>query len=130
MSTHDHLERRREIRAGYRALADVLPAHMTALGDLHEAAAADGALSASAKELMALAISICVQCGDCITVHLHAALRAGATSAQVHECIGVAMLMGGGPASTYAVVALDALEQFLPTFDPTVDPEGGDHAAL
>jgi AhpD family alkylhydroperoxidase len=124
MATHDHLERRREIRAGYRALADVLPAHMQALGDLHEAATADGALSQSAKELMALAISICVQCGDCITVHLHAALRAGASPAQVHETIGLAMLMGGGPASTYAVVALDALQQFLPTFDSGGDDHG------
>ena len=30
----------------------------------------------------------------------------------VHEAIGVALLMGGGPASTYATHALRALEQF------------------
>jgi hypothetical protein len=36
----------------------------------------------------------------------------------VHEAIGVALLMGGGPASTYATHALRALEQFA-------DPSGG-----
>ena len=54
----------------------------------------------------------CTRCEDCITLHIHATLRAGATVEQVHEAIGVAVMMGGGPASTCTTHAIDALEQF------------------
>ncbi len=43
---------------------------------------------------------------------MHDAVKAGATPEMVHEAIGVALLMGGGPASTYATRALEAFEQF------------------
>jgi AhpD family alkylhydroperoxidase len=73
---------------------------------------AEGALPTATKELMAVAIGITQRCDDCIALHMHDALRAGATVEQVHETIGVALLMGGGPASTYATHAMTALEQF------------------
>ena len=59
-----------------------------------------------------LAIGITQRCDGCITLHMHDALRAGATREQVAEAIGVAVLMGGGPASTYATDAWRAFEQF------------------
>ncbi len=114
MNTPDHAARRTELRAGYRALAEVLPAHMKGFAELHRAAVADGELPRSIKELMALAIGICVPCSGCVTLHVHDALRAGASPEQVHETIGLAVLMGGGPAATTAVTALEALEQFSP----------------
>ena len=112
MSTTDFAERRNELRAGYRQLGEAIPAQMKGFGELHRSAVADGALPSATKELMAMAIGICMRCEDCITLHVHAALRAGATAEQVHEAIGVALLMGGGPASTYATRAVDALAQF------------------
>ena len=36
------------------------------------------------------------------------------TRAELLETIGVALMMGGGPASIYAAHALDAIDQFLP----------------
>jgi AhpD family alkylhydroperoxidase len=111
--TTDHVERRSELRAGYRDLNRAVAGPMKGFGDLHRAAMADGALSSAVKELMAVAIGICVPCEDCITLHVHDALRAGATPEQVHETIGVALLMGGGPASTYATKAMQALDQFV-----------------
>lgn len=110
--TTDHVGRRRDLRAGYRRLNEAAPAAMHGFGELHRAAVADGALSTATKELMAVAIGICLRCEDCITLHLHDALRAGATPEQVHETIALALLMGGGPASTYATKALEAFEQF------------------
>ena len=103
---------RNELRQGYRDLMQAIPDQMKGFGDLHRAAVADGALPQTTKELMAVAIANCTQCDDCITLHMHDALRAGATPDMVHEAIGVALLMGGGPASTYATHALRALEQF------------------
>lgn len=110
--TTDHAARRSELRAGYRELNQLMPDTMKAFGELHRQAVADGALDHATKELMAVAIGIATHCDDCITLHLHEALRAGATREQVFDAIGVAVLMGGGPASTYATKALQALEQY------------------
>ena len=112
MTTQDHPAKRADLHQGYRTLNKAIPDQMKGLGDLHRSAVADGALSAATKELMAVAIAIATQCEDCMTLHLHDALRAGATREQVHETIGVALLMGGGPASTYATHTIRALEQF------------------
>lgn len=112
MTVLDYPAHRKELRQGYRDLIAVIPDQMQGFGDLHRSAVADGALPRHTKELMAVAIAICTQCDDCMTLHLHDALHAGATVEQVHEAIGVALLMGGGPASTYATHAMKALEQF------------------
>ncbi len=115
MTVSDYPAYRKELRRGYRDLIAVIPDQMKGFGDLHRSAVADGALPQYTKELMAVAIAICTQCDDCMTLHLHDALNAGATVEQVHEAIGVALLMGGGPASTYATHAMTALEQFTAT---------------
>lgn len=88
------------------------PELMGSFGKLHAAAAKDGALSARVKELMALAIGVATRCDGCIAFHLKDALKAGATPEEVHEALGVAVLMGGGPALMYAMHALEALEVF------------------
>ena len=110
--TDDFPALRTELRQGYRDLMKAIPDQMKGFGDLHRAAVQDGALPQATKELMAVAIAISTRCDDCITLHMHDALRAGATPEMVHEAIGVALLMGGGPASTYATHAMRALEQF------------------
>jgi AhpD family alkylhydroperoxidase len=110
--TDDFPALRTELREGYRDLMQVIPEQMKGFGDLHRSAVKDGVLTQTTKELMAMAIGICTRCEDCIALHMHDALRAGATPEMVHEAIGVALLMGGGPASTYATHALRALEQF------------------
>jgi AhpD family alkylhydroperoxidase len=84
-------------------------APMRAFTALHEAALADGELTRAIKELLALAISISTQCEGCIAWHVHGALTAGASPEQVEEAVGVAIMMGGGPATYYAGKALAAL---------------------
>lgn len=109
--TTDYAQRTAELRQGYVNLNKALPDVMQGFSDMHRAAVADGELSLVTKELMALAISIAARCDGCIALHTKAALKAGATRGQIHEAIGVAVLMGGGPASVYATDALIALEQ-------------------
>lgn len=109
--TTEFATRRSDLRQGYRRLHGAVPGVMDGFGSLHRAAVADGALSRSTKELMALAIGITSRCAGCITLHVFDALAAGATEDEVREAIGVAVLMGGGPASVYAIEAIDALEQ-------------------
>ena len=105
---HQHLEER------LVQIGQELPGPMSGFARLHKKAVEDGALSAKSKEMMALAISIVVGCDGCIAYHVHDAVKTGATREELMETIGVALLMGGGPGSIYAVHALDAIEQFLP----------------
>lgn len=111
---HQHLEER------LAQLGRELPGPMSGFARLHKKAVEAGALDAKVKELMALAIGIAVHCEGCIAYHTHDAVAAGATRQELLETIGVALLMGGGPASVYAAHALDAIEQF--TSVPAASP--------
>jgi len=83
---------------------------MQAFQGLHQSALQAGELDSKTKELISLAIGIHSQCNRCIGLHTAAALKAGATSGEIEETIGVATLMGGGPALMYGLEALQALE--------------------
>lgn len=104
--------RRSDLRSGYRELNAVLPDVMSGFGALHRAAVAEGELDTATKELIAMAIGIAARCDGCVTLHVHAALAAGASRQAVTEAIGVAVLMGGGPASIYAIEAMRTLDEF------------------
>jgi AhpD family alkylhydroperoxidase len=88
------------------------PGVMGGFAQLHTSAVADRALSAKVKELIALAIGITVRCDGCIAYHVHDALQAGASRAEIAETVGVAVMMGGGPSVVYGCQALEALEEF------------------
>ena len=59
-----------------------------------------------------MAIAVSEECDGCIAFHARGAARAGATSEQVAEALGVAILMGGGPARTYGPRAWAAFAEF------------------
>lgn len=84
---------------------------MNAFINLSKTAMADGALSTKAKELTAVSIGIVMRCDNCIAAHVRAALKAGATREELIETINVAIMMGGGPAVTYAIQALEAVDE-------------------
>jgi AhpD family alkylhydroperoxidase len=88
------------------------PGPMSGFARMHASAVTEGALAPHVKELMALAIAICTHCEGCIAYHVHDSLHAGATHEQVVETVGVAVMMGGGPAAVYGAEALEALRQF------------------
>lgn len=101
-----------ELNPLVRDLRRHVPDVMKAFAGLHGAAMVDGALGASTKELMALAIAINQQCDGCIASHARGAARHGATEAEVAETIGVAILMSGGPGTVYGPRALAAFKDF------------------
>jgi AhpD family alkylhydroperoxidase len=110
----DYRKFQQELEEKLAQLGNELPGPMSGFARLHRKGVEDGALSNKIKELMALAISITVRCEGCIAYHTHAAVQAGATRPELVETIGVAILMGGGPATIYATYALQAIDQFLP----------------
>jgi AhpD family alkylhydroperoxidase len=99
-----------EVQSAVAGLGRALPQTMSGFARLHAAAMVEGALGASTKELLALAISIAQGCGGCIAYHGERALDAGATRDEFLDAVGVAVLMAGGPGTVYATQALDVLE--------------------
>jgi AhpD family alkylhydroperoxidase len=85
---------------------------MSGFTQLRVAATAEGALNQKTKQLIALAIGVTVRCDGCIAYHVHDAVRAGASREEIMETVGIAILMGGGPAMVYGCEALEALDQF------------------
>lgn len=92
------------------ALFKAYPEVVRNFNDLAANASKDGALSKKTKELMAVSISVVGQCEECIAYHTRAAIKAGAQREEFLEAIGVAIEMGGGPASVYAGKALEAYD--------------------
>jgi AhpD family alkylhydroperoxidase len=93
-------------------LAREMRGPMSAFTQLRVASTSEGALSQKVKQLVALAIGVTVRCDGCIAYHVHDAIRAGATRQEIMEIVGIAVLMGGGPAMVYGCEALEALDQF------------------
>ncbi|MCY1465940.1 alkylhydroperoxidase AhpD family core domain protein [compost metagenome] len=73
---------------------------------------AGGALDPKTKELIALAVGVAARCDGCIGFHTKALARLGATTGEVHEALGVAIYMGGGPTAMYAANAVAAFQEF------------------
>jgi AhpD family alkylhydroperoxidase len=110
--TTNYPARRSELQGLMIQLGREIPATMGGFASLHKASTANGALDTKTKELIALAIAVAVRCDSCISFHVRDALKAGAGRNEVLEALGVAVMMGGGPAAMYACDALSALEQF------------------
>ena len=74
--------------------------------ELEQATFTDGALAKKAKELIAVGISVVINCESCMQWHVEQAAAAGATENEVLEAIEVGIEMGGGPATAHARFAL------------------------
>jgi AhpD family alkylhydroperoxidase len=64
--------------------------------------------------LIALGVAISLRCDGCITVHVAAARKLGASKEEIAEALGVAVSINAGAAIVYSTRALDA-------FDATAD---------
>ncbi len=111
MST-DYPTKHHDLQVLMGRLSREMPGAIAGFAHLHKEATAAGTLSVKFKELIALGIAVAIRCDDCIAYHVHDALKAGATHAEIVETLGVAVMMGGGPATMYACEAFEALEQF------------------
>ena len=78
--------------------------------EMEKAAFSDGALPGKTKELIALGISVVVDCESCMQWHIEQAAKAGASMKEVLEAVEVGIEMGGGPATVSARFALEAME--------------------
>jgi len=78
--------------------------------DMERATYSDGHLPAKHKELIAVGISVVIDCESCMQWHIEQAAKAGATLNDVLEAVEVGIEMGGGPATVSARFALEVME--------------------
>lgn len=102
-----------ELAEPTRSLREAIPDAWGGFAQLHRGAMKDGVLSAALKEVIALVIAVTAECDGCIAYHARGAARRGASPEQVAEALGVAVLMTGGPGTTWAPRAWQAYQEFL-----------------
>lgn len=78
--------------------------------DMEKAAYSDGALAKKTKELIAVGISVTIDCESCMQWHIEQAAESGATKDEVLEAVEVGIEMGGGPATVSARFALEVMD--------------------
>lgn len=100
----------RKRKAAHKKLLDLKSKTYKAFLAMEEAAYADGMLPKKTKEMIAVGISLVINCESCMEWHIKEAARCGAAFEEVFEALEVGMEMGGGPATAYVRFALDVME--------------------
>jgi AhpD family alkylhydroperoxidase len=101
---------RQQVAAGVGALGKLSPDTVKGYVQLSQAKTGAGIFDAKMRELISLAVSITLRCDGCITTHVAAARKAGATKEEIAETLGVAIAVNAGAALVYTTRTLDALE--------------------
>lgn len=83
--------------------------------EMERATYTDGGLSKKHKELIAVGISVVIDCESCMQWHIEQAVQDGASMGEVLEAVEVGMEMGGGPATVSARFALEVMEGLFET---------------
>ena len=77
--------------------------------EMERAAFSDGALPKKVKELVAVGISVVIDCESCMQWHIEQAASAGASEREVLEAVEVGIEMAGGPGTVSARFALEVM---------------------
>jgi len=102
-------EMSRQRKAAHAELLEAESKVYQAFLDMERAAFADGALPKKTKELIAVGISVVINCESCMQWHIEQAAGAGADRREVLEAVEVGIEMGGGPAHAHARFALQVM---------------------
>ena len=76
--------------------------------ELSDAGTKTARLDAKTRELIALAVGVTRQGDGCITTHVHAARKHGATAEEIAEALGVVIAVNAGAALVYSARVRDA----------------------
>ncbi|MBN2433136.1 MAG: carboxymuconolactone decarboxylase family protein [Acidobacteria bacterium] len=78
--------------------------------EMEQAAYGDSALPKKVKELIAVGISVTMDCESCMQWHIEQAAQAGASQREVLEAVEVGIEMAGGRATVSARFALEVMD--------------------
>jgi AhpD family alkylhydroperoxidase len=82
--------------------------------EMERATYSEGVLPKKVKELIAVGISVQINCESCMQWHIEQAASSGANLHEIVEAVEVGIEMGGGPATVSARFALDVLAKLFP----------------
>ncbi len=108
MSRLEEISKRRQ--AAHAKLISLKSKVYEAFLEMEKAAFSDGALPKKFKELIAVGISVVIDCESCMQWHIEQAAKSGASMDEVFEAVEVGIEMGGGPATVSARFALEVIE--------------------
>jgi AhpD family alkylhydroperoxidase len=108
---HEIARKRKEAHAKLLSLKSKV---YEAFLEMEKAAYSDGALAKKEKELIAVGISVVIDCESCMQWHIEQAAQSGASLREILEAVEVGIEMGGGPATVSARFALEALSDIFP----------------
>ena len=94
------------MRNELRVMNKLIPEAMQGFAVLSKAAKDNGPLGMKEKEFVALGIAVSQRCEPCISFHVEALMKAGASREELGDVLAMAVQMGGGPAVMYAAHAL------------------------
>jgi len=100
---------RRELKGRIGELGKLSPDTLKGYITLSGAGAQTNHLDRKTRELIALAVAVTTRCDGCITTHVDAALKQGASREEIAEALGVAVALNAGAALVYSARVLDAV---------------------
>ena len=100
---------RRELKGRIGELGKLSPDTLKGYITLSGAGAQTNHLDGKTRELIALAVAVTTRCDGCITVHVDAALKQGASREEIAEALGVAVALNAGAAMVYSARVMDAV---------------------
>jgi AhpD family alkylhydroperoxidase len=100
---------RNELGTRIGELGKLSPDTVRGYSTLSAAGSKTNHLDAKTRELIALAVAVTTRCDGCITVHVDAALKNGATREEISEALGVAVALNAGAALVYSARVMDAV---------------------
>ncbi len=106
---------RTQRQQAHQQLLDMKSKVYDAFLKMESATYTDGALAKKTKELIAIGISVVIDCESCMEWHITQAARDSASPEEVLEAVEVAMEMGGGPATASARFALEVMKDVFGT---------------
>ncbi|MDG6094043.1 carboxymuconolactone decarboxylase family protein [Acetobacter sp. AN02] len=107
----DWNERRTHLIEAIGEFGKTAPETLKGFAALDSAAEKGGNLDAKTRELIAIAVAVTTRCDGCISVHAEAALKAGATKAEIAEALSVAVALNAGAAMVYSTRVMDAVNK-------------------
>jgi len=116
MDKLDEISRKR--KKAHQKLLSLKSKVYEAFLQMEQATYADGALSRKTKELIAIGISVQMDCESCMQWHIDQAAACGATLREILEAVEVGIEMGAGRATVSARFALDVIERAFPNKKP------------
>lgn len=101
---------REELKGRIGDIGKLSPDTVRGYATLSNASEKTGHLDAKTRKLIALAVAVTTRCDGCITVHVDAALKHGASREEIAEALGVAVALNAGAALVFSARVMDAVD--------------------